>query len=131
MLMEILVTSESGVHSTDKYFKMGLAYLITQPSFGPDLTLHEAAFQKAIDIDPKNPDLRYKIGEAYREFGSLALAENQFQEAIELDPKHTNSYYRLANISHRNGDIENAIKYLDSALELDAEDLVNILLEDS
>lgn len=47
-----------------------------------------ALYQKAKDLQPKNPDYVYALGTLFQEKGDMDLAINWYKQAIELDPKN-------------------------------------------
>ncbi len=47
-----------------------------------------ALYQKAINLQPKNPDYVYGLGTLFQDKGDFDLAINWYRQAIELDPKN-------------------------------------------
>jgi len=45
-------------------------------------------YQKAIAINPRDPESHFGIAEAYRRKGLLSDTERELKEALRLDPKH-------------------------------------------
>jgi type IV pilus assembly protein PilF len=45
-------------------------------------------YQKAIAINPRDPESHFGIAEAYRRKGLLSETERELKEALRLDPKH-------------------------------------------
>jgi curved DNA-binding protein CbpA len=48
----------------------------------------EEDFQKAIDLEPSNPECYMGLGAFYKEEGVLDKAKKQFKKALEVDPEH-------------------------------------------
>ena len=48
----------------------------------------EEDFQKAIKLEPSNPECYIGLGTYYREEGFLDKAKKQFKKALEVDPEH-------------------------------------------
>jgi curved DNA-binding protein CbpA len=48
----------------------------------------EEAFQKAIELEPSNPECYMGLGMYYKEEGFLDKAKKQFKKALEVDPEH-------------------------------------------
>jgi curved DNA-binding protein CbpA len=48
----------------------------------------EEDFQKAIDLEPSNPECYMGLGTFYKEEGVLDKAKKQFKKALEVDPEH-------------------------------------------
>lgn len=47
-----------------------------------------ALYQKAINLQPKNPDYVYGLGTLFQDKGDMDLAINWYRQAIDLDPKN-------------------------------------------
>ena len=76
-------------------------------------------YQKALSLEPENPDILYSIG------GGLYFAIGQWKESIELmkkcielDPLRPISYLNLGNILTHAGRPEEAIAYFKKTLDL-------------
>ncbi len=48
----------------------------------------EEDFQKAIELEPSNPECYVGLGTYYKEEGLLDKAKKQFKKALEVDPEH-------------------------------------------
>ena len=61
--------------------------------------LAEAAYRKAIEIDPKNSGLWDRLGDLLRNhLDRYAEAETAYRSAIELNPKNAWTWYSLGNL---------------------------------
>jgi tetratricopeptide (TPR) repeat protein len=76
-----------------------------------------AAYVKAIQLDPGNPNLRVQLGSVYMSIQNYDQALRMFQQAIELKPDWANAYYNLANAYVQKGDRKNAIENLQRTLQ--------------
>jgi tetratricopeptide (TPR) repeat protein len=72
------------------YNMIGMAYRFKYNKLGvPEFRQKEiAAFQKAIEIDPKNWVAMINLGTDYYADGQKAKAAPLFKKALELNPKH-------------------------------------------
>jgi tetratricopeptide (TPR) repeat protein len=52
-------------------------------------------YGKALDIDPKNPDVRTDRGTSYWNLGQADAAIAEFNKALESDPSHAQTLYNL------------------------------------
>lgn len=75
-------------------------------------------YKKAIDLDPKNIQIYFVIGQHYYNKGEDDKAANWFQSAIELFPNHSNSRYLLGLIYEKKGEKQKALKEFEKVLEL-------------
>ena len=79
----------------------------------------EESYQKAVSLEPENPDILYSIG------GGLYFAVGRWKESIELmkkcielDPLRPISHLNLGNILTHAGQPEEAISYFKKTLDL-------------
>jgi hypothetical protein len=56
----------------------------------------EAHYRRAVEFDPKNPELHANLGEILRRRGHLRQAIQPWRKAIEIAPKHARSNWALA-----------------------------------
>jgi hypothetical protein len=61
------------------------------------------AFEKAIQLDPKDADSRYMAGSMELELVDLAAAEAAFREVLALNPLHASAEFGLARCLQREG----------------------------
>jgi cytochrome c-type biogenesis protein CcmH/NrfG len=76
------------------------------------------AYTKALELNPKDPDVITDRGIMYRAVGDFPKAASEFRRAAEMDPKHFNSLMNLGVVlRYDQNDVEGAIKawqgYLD------------------
>ena len=53
------------------------------------------AFEKAVEIHPDYPDVRFKLGLAYLREGAHEPSTREFQEALRINPKYTEARFYL------------------------------------
>jgi len=58
-------------------------------------TVAVAAYERALELQPKDPNLLTDLGIAYRGLGDPQTAVARFREAAAADPKHTQSRFNL------------------------------------
>jgi tetratricopeptide (TPR) repeat protein len=87
-LMEKLVVNDPG--NRGAWVQLGHAYFDTsQPVKAIE------AYNKALEIDPNDPDLLTDQGVMFRRLGWFDRAEENFIKAGELNPSHLQSLYNL------------------------------------
>jgi len=76
--------------AADAYNMIGMAYRFKYNRLGvPEFRQQEmAAFQKAMDIDPKNWVAMFNLATDYSAGGQQAKAAPLFKKALELNPNH-------------------------------------------
>jgi superkiller protein 3 len=77
-----------------------------------------AAYQQAIQLDPKDATPYNGLGNALSEQGKLEEAIAAFQQAIQLDPKDALPYNGLGIALYKQGKLEEAIAAYQQALNL-------------
>ncbi|MFM6017448.1 MAG: tetratricopeptide repeat protein, partial [Dolichospermum sp.] len=78
-----------------------------------------AAYQKAIELDPKFATAYYNLGIALRGQKKLDEAVAAYQKAIELDPKDATAYYNLGIALSDQKKLDEAVAAYQKAIELD------------
>jgi len=58
-------------------------------------TIAVAAYEKALELQPEDPDVLTDLGIALRGLGDAEGAVQRFREAAKLDPKHVQSRFNL------------------------------------
>lgn len=66
----------------------------------------EDIYQRAILIDPRQPDAHYNLGSLYQQTGKIDAAIEKFFKVIELNPNFAQSYKKLVEIYIREDNIE-------------------------
>ena len=72
------------------------------------MTTALAGFEHYLRLDPKDPYVRYQMGEIYLDRGDLAKAEQVFAEALATDPRVAQAKNALAVIAFRRGRLDEA-----------------------
>lgn len=57
------------------------------------------AYQRALEIDPKAPNVHYHLGLIYKERGELAQAIEWFRAALEVNPADQDASYWIERLS--------------------------------
>jgi len=78
----------------------------------------EAAFRKAIDLDPKNPQRHFTLALFYAETKKLNEAVKSLSAAVEIDPTFGRAWYNLGLAYSQTGQINPALTALDRASNL-------------
>jgi tetratricopeptide (TPR) repeat protein len=76
-----------------------------------------AAFQQAVELDPKNAEAHANMGKTQLTLGHVNEAIPELREALRLDPGNTQAKRLLSQAYRRAGDAENAAKYADLSAE--------------
>jgi tetratricopeptide (TPR) repeat protein len=70
-------------------------------------------YQKALTIDPKRAEAKYKIGKIYLTQGNKEYFLPAFEEAVTMDPNYAPAFYELYSYYWNHGDVNKAKEYLD------------------
>ena len=76
-------------------------------------------FDKAIELDPNNPDFYSNKGYTLVSLQRFEEAINLYDKALAINPNHANSCYNKACALSMLGREEEAIEYLQKAIEID------------
>ncbi|WP_312832224.1 tetratricopeptide repeat protein [Sedimentibacter saalensis] len=74
------------------------------------------AFQKIIEVDPKNVPAYLGLADAYEKTDRNEEAIGALEKVIEIEPENEEAYIKISDIYIKIDDIENAIKILMEAL---------------
>ena len=86
---------------------------------------YASEFQKALDLDPSNVELRRELGYLLLELGDRTQAEAQFSKVVEGAPGDLLSAAQLGFLRMSRGDSNGAKPLFDRVLAGDDEDLAN------
>lgn len=75
-------------------------------------------FNKAIELDPQNPDLRIRRAKILCESGRLDDAVSDLRFALSIKPDDSRIYLYLGNVYAKTKDKKKALRHYDKALEL-------------
>jgi len=76
-----------------------------------------AAFQQAVQLDPKNVEARVSLGKTQLTLGHVNEAISELRESLRRDPENTRAKRLLSQAYRRGGDAQNAARYADSSTE--------------
>lgn len=76
-------------------------------------------YNKAVELNPKEPDIYFSRGLAYFNKQSYTPAIADFDKVIELDPKEAMAYFKRGNALEKTGNFEKALADYQKAVELD------------
>lgn len=124
MLMVTACTASSDTISIDDQLSLGQKYL-------SDLDYENAilAFQKIIEVDPRNVQAYLGLAEAYEKTDKNEEAITALEKVIEIEPEKEEAYIKISDIYIKIGDIENAIRILMEALSKINSEAINQKLE--
>lgn len=84
-----------------------------------DWTTAAAHFRRGIDLDPRNPSLRQRLGTALYMMGDVRAASGQFEQALSLSPAHPQSHFSLGVLLETDGRPREALDRYATAVRLD------------
>jgi superkiller protein 3 len=101
------------------------AYFALGNFYGDEGRDREAAtaFQRAIDVNPRNYRNHYMYAVTLARLQDGQGAAEEFQKALALEPAHADSYYWLGKIDVQNGKIETARQAFERAVSLEPKHL--------
>lgn len=102
-----LATQQKKFNSAETYTLMGDAYR-KQIDGGNAVQ----SYQKALTIDPKYAEAKYKIGKIYLTQNNREIFLPAFEEAVQLDPAYAPAYFELYYY-YAFRDVNKAAEYLD------------------
>jgi tetratricopeptide (TPR) repeat protein len=100
-----------------------------------DFSSAESAFNKALQLDPKNVDARLKLAQVQTTTGRLDQAIATCQQGVQLQPRITDFYIVLADIYQAKGNSSLAQRSLEKVREIEpgnptaARELANVLVD--
>jgi len=77
-----------------------------------------AAYEKAIVLDPQNPQYRFSLGTLNYLYGNFTEAIRSFEQAVVLKPNWANAHYNLAWALYQNQEKDKAVQELEAAISL-------------
>ena len=78
-----------------------------------------AEYAKALAIDPRLPNVNYRLGFLAYQAGEDEPAEKYFREELKIEPEHSDTWLFLGETLKRRGKTKEAIPYLRHALAMD------------
>ena len=122
----ILSSTDSTATQVSKQLDLGNKFLL-------DCNYKEAiiAYEKVIEIDPKNIKARMGLADVYIKMGELDKAEARLDEVLAIEPDYTDAIVILAKVLNEQGKSEEAKELLESILaETDTKSETSIKEED-
>ena len=78
-----------------------------------------AAYNKALQVNPKNLEVYASRGAVHFFQGHFELAQQDFERVLQENPFHADTYTAYGSVLAARGDYPNALKVLDMAIRLD------------
>jgi len=157
-LSKLRPTLEGSLRLAELYTQQGLfndaraQYLQVAEEFlrGGELEQAVRIFQKTLEMDPDNVNMRTRLAEVYirlgkkaeawdifataaenlRDRGATAAAEEILQRMLKLDPNNSQALLLQGRLAFDSGDAASAIKYLERVADLDNHaDALNSLMQ--
>jgi len=104
--------SAKGAGESELYFSKGLLAL-------EEGRLEEAAieFEKALQLEPENPNILFQLGRTYNRLKEFDDAINNFEKALKINPQLKGINYELGIAYFNIGEFEKALGELDIAIK--------------
>ncbi|HEY3457813.1 MAG TPA: tetratricopeptide repeat protein, partial [Bryobacteraceae bacterium] len=83
-----------------------------------DLSAATAAFRRAVEADPRDPDAHYNLGAALWYGGNRAEARLQLEQSVKLNPADAHASSFLGMVYREAGDLPDALRRFQRALAL-------------
>ncbi len=97
--------------SAEYYYNVGISYLNVGENSKAIYNLN-----KALELDPNNPDILNALGIAYSSVHEYEKAKQYFKRAIEINPDKAEIYTNLGVIYAQEKNYGEAIKYFEKAI---------------
>ena len=100
------------------YFNMG--------TFHQEAGDHQEAlinYQKAAELDPRNPEIYNNIGLVYKKLRMYDASLEQFMRALYIDPNFSKAYNNIGVVYYKKGNIKGAISNYKKAIQAEPENL--------
>jgi len=101
-------TQVKNFHQAETYVLMGDAY--RKLVDGGNAV---QSYQKALTLDPKDAEAKYKIGRIYETQNNPEFYLPAFEDAVQMDPNYAPAYYELYYHYFEHGDLDKTTQYLD------------------
>jgi len=88
------------------------------------------AFQKVIEVDPKNIEAYLGLATAYEKTDRNEEAIQALEKVVEIEPENSEAYIRIADIYIKINNIEKAIEILKEAFEKTKNELIKARLDE-
>lgn len=84
-----------------------------------ELDQAEAAYSRALELDPQKVSTRFNLALLLQEVGRYRDALEQYREVLAIDPYHAWSYYQMGTLFDHWREDDLAVKYYSQAFTLD------------
>ena len=84
-----------------------------------DLVRAEENLRKALELDPRLPNMHYRIGWIAEKRGRVEEAETEYLNELQVSPRHFKALYNLARVYQATGKLEQEREILQRCLEAD------------
>lgn len=78
-----------------------------------------AAFERALELDPRHIDARLHLGIAHSRMGDWRAAQTAYESLLQIVPDHARALHNLGNVLYRRGRLEPAADAYGRAREAD------------
>jgi len=109
----LLDVAKKSPHKSRVYNNLGIGYGALEK-----LPEAEAAYKRAIELNPTFAPARNNLANIYFKQGRLDEAAEELKEALELDPDYAGAYYNLGNVNWVQGHFAQAHEYYAKAVQL-------------
>jgi hypothetical protein len=79
----------------------------------------EAAYRRAVEIDPKRASALFNLGLLLQQQGNLHESRQMYERVLAADPNHAWAHYELGTVFERRGDRARAVREYAQAFALD------------
>lgn len=96
-------------------------------NFGKNQQFDQAKkfFEKAVEVQPKEPYNWIFLGQAHESLNELAEAEQYYQKATEVDPKFELAWYSVGQIHYKRKEIQQALECFKKAVDCELKNETN------
>jgi tetratricopeptide (TPR) repeat protein len=101
----LIVLRETDAWDSDAWYNFGLDLEEVDPSRAPE------AYERAIELDPRNADAHVNLGRLRQLAGDLPPAQASYQRALDLNPEHQLALYNLGTVFDELGEVDVALEY--------------------
>ncbi len=102
------------VQEAETWFQKGLAI---EEGGGP-LAEAAAAYEQAVEINPRAAGAWVNLGTLYFREGRLEVAEEHYRKALEIAPQYALAHFNLGNICEEKGRLEEAAECYERSLAI-------------
>jgi tetratricopeptide (TPR) repeat protein len=105
--------SDDAALTADEWYELGWDVEIGAPEEA------EAAYRKAIELDPDHSDAMVNLGRLLQERGALEEAANFYRDAIVVEPDYATAFFNLGVVMEEMGDTDAAIAAYEDSIRVD------------